>query len=359
MAAPVSAYKDRQFLAVIGDEDSITGLLLAGVGHVTNPPDSQKNYLVVDDKTEDDTIEEAFENYTKKRKDIAIVLINQHVSSLIPPKDPSGRPATPADPGLQDIKPSTDIPQIAERIRNRVDTYTDAFPAVLEIPSKEHPYDPEKDSVLRRHTKPTTLASPLSTAGPPPTPLPRLLYSIIHRATTSVLAFGWKGPPPPPSPSPTNPPPDPSPLTLLTLILLLSNTVLIALILTSPRLHQHPLARTMRLHLLHILYAVLCVLAPLNIWACLYWGTMYVLKAYLIGVMGVMHGLAAAILIAGVLMPPAMLGFWVWETSGGRVGVEGEGEGEVGVGEVGGQGQGQGQGQEAVDGEGEAVRPEE
>ena len=41
-------------------------------------------------------------------------------------------------------------PQVAERIRHRVDTYTAAFPAVLEIPSKEHPYDPEKDSVLRR-----------------------------------------------------------------------------------------------------------------------------------------------------------------------------------------------------------------
>ena len=40
--------------------------------------------------------------------------------------------------------------QIAERIRHRVDTYTEAFPAVLEIPSKEHPYDPEKDSVLKR-----------------------------------------------------------------------------------------------------------------------------------------------------------------------------------------------------------------
>ena len=40
--------------------------------------------------------------------------------------------------------------QVAERIRHRVDTYTAAFPAVLEIPSKEHPYDPEKDSVLRR-----------------------------------------------------------------------------------------------------------------------------------------------------------------------------------------------------------------
>ena len=40
--------------------------------------------------------------------------------------------------------------QIAERIRHRVETYTAAFPALLEIPSKDHPYDPEKDSVLKR-----------------------------------------------------------------------------------------------------------------------------------------------------------------------------------------------------------------
>ena len=40
--------------------------------------------------------------------------------------------------------------QIAEKIRHSVDSYTHAFPAVLEIPSKDHPYDPEKDSVLRR-----------------------------------------------------------------------------------------------------------------------------------------------------------------------------------------------------------------
>jgi len=51
------------------------------------------------------------------RKDIAILLINQH---------------------------------IADRIRPRVDTYTAAFPSLLEIPSKDHPYDPEKDSVLKR-----------------------------------------------------------------------------------------------------------------------------------------------------------------------------------------------------------------
>ena len=40
--------------------------------------------------------------------------------------------------------------QIADRIRHRIDTYTAAFPTILEIPSKDHPYDPEKDSVLRR-----------------------------------------------------------------------------------------------------------------------------------------------------------------------------------------------------------------
>ncbi|KAF2235645.1 vacuolar ATP synthase [Viridothelium virens] len=117
MAAPASEYKDRQFLAVIGDEDSVTGLLLAGVGHVTEPPDSQKNFLVVDGKTENSTIEAAFDNFTQNRKDIAILLINQH---------------------------------IAERIRYRVDAYSAAFPSLLEIPSKDHPYDPEKDSVLKR-----------------------------------------------------------------------------------------------------------------------------------------------------------------------------------------------------------------
>jgi len=96
---------------------SVTGLLLAGVGHVTDSPDSQRNFLVCDSKTERSTIESAFNRFTKERKDIGIVLINQH---------------------------------IAEKIRDTVDKFQDAFPAVLEIPAKDHPYDPEKDSVLRR-----------------------------------------------------------------------------------------------------------------------------------------------------------------------------------------------------------------
>ncbi|KAI9371494.1 ATPase, V1 complex, subunit F [Aspergillus egyptiacus] len=115
--AAAGAYKERQFLAVIGDEDSVTGLLLAGIGHVTEPPETQRNFLVVDAKTENSTIEKAFRNFTEERNDIAVLLINQH---------------------------------IAERIRHVVDSYSEAFPAVLEIPSKDHPYDPEKDSVLKR-----------------------------------------------------------------------------------------------------------------------------------------------------------------------------------------------------------------
>ncbi|KAL7421483.1 H(+)-transporting V1 sector ATPase subunit F [Cryptotrichosporon argae] len=108
--------KDRTLLAVIGDEDSVTGLLLAGIGNVDN---NKKNFLIVDAKTQTSVIEAAFQEFTE-RKDIAILLINQHV---------------------------------AERIRPTVDRYQAAFPALLEIPSKEHPYDPAKDSVLKRVQK--------------------------------------------------------------------------------------------------------------------------------------------------------------------------------------------------------------
>ncbi|KAN0125037.1 vacuolar ATP synthase subunit F [Russula decolorans] len=108
--------KDRSLLAVIGDEDTITGLLLAGIGQVTQ---DQKNFFIVEPKTEIQSIEATFSEYTQ-REDIAILLINQH---------------------------------IAERIRPTVDKYQQAFPALLEIPSKDHPYDPSKDSVLKRVQK--------------------------------------------------------------------------------------------------------------------------------------------------------------------------------------------------------------
>jgi V-type H+-transporting ATPase subunit F len=57
----------------------VTGLLLAGVGHVTPAPNASKNFLVVDAKTGKDKIEAAFDDFIN-RKDIGILLINQHVS---------------------------------------------------------------------------------------------------------------------------------------------------------------------------------------------------------------------------------------------------------------------------------------
>ncbi|KAK0198552.1 ATPase, V1 complex, subunit F [Armillaria mellea] len=115
--AATTAFKDRNLIAVIGDDDSITGLLLAGIGHINDK--QKKNFLIVDAKTQVSTIEAAFQDFTE-RKDIAILLINQH---------------------------------IAEKIRPTVDKYQQAFPALLEIPSKDHPYDPSKDSVLKRVQK--------------------------------------------------------------------------------------------------------------------------------------------------------------------------------------------------------------
>lgn len=61
-------------------------------------------------------IEDCFKRFIK-RDDIDIILINQNV---------------------------------AEIIRHVVDSHNSPIPAILEIPSKDHPYDSSKDSILRR-----------------------------------------------------------------------------------------------------------------------------------------------------------------------------------------------------------------
>lgn len=79
-------------------------------------------------ETQISTIEAAFADFTS-RKDIAILLINQHVSSIT-----RFRSRWPVTNLL--LTPE----QIAEKIRPTVDRYQQAFPALLEIPSKDHPY---------------------------------------------------------------------------------------------------------------------------------------------------------------------------------------------------------------------------
>ncbi|XP_064644291.1 V-type proton ATPase subunit F-like [Lineus longissimus] len=108
-----SSQKGR-LIAVIGDEDTCTGFLLGGIGEMNKS--RQPNFLVVDKNTSVAEIEETFKSFVA-RDDVAIILINQNV---------------------------------AEMIRYVLDAHNVATPAVLEIPSKDHPYDASKDSILRR-----------------------------------------------------------------------------------------------------------------------------------------------------------------------------------------------------------------
>ncbi|XP_061172288.1 uncharacterized protein LOC133181727 [Saccostrea echinata] len=116
-----SAVKGK-LIAVIGDEDTCTGFLLGGIGELNKK--REPNFLVVDKNTSRHDIEETFRAFLK-RDDIAIILINQ---------------------------------TIAEEIRYVIDSHDQPVPAVLEIPSKDSPYDSSKDSILRR-AKHSTLAS--------------------------------------------------------------------------------------------------------------------------------------------------------------------------------------------------------
>ncbi|XP_050297239.1 V-type proton ATPase subunit F [Anthonomus grandis grandis] len=108
-----SATKGK-LISVIGDEDTCVGFLLGGIGEINK--NRHSNFMVVDKNTPVTDIEECFKRFLK-RDDIDIILINQNV---------------------------------AEIIRHVVDSHNSPIPSILEIPSKDHPYDSSKDSILRR-----------------------------------------------------------------------------------------------------------------------------------------------------------------------------------------------------------------
>ncbi|KAK2616435.1 H(+)-transporting V1 sector ATPase subunit F [Conoideocrella luteorostrata] len=106
----------RELIAIIGDEDSVTGFLLRGIGHVTTGAEAERSWAVIKDEDDKAAIEAAFDRFTT-RKDIAIIFFVQ---------------------------------TLAEKIRHRVDQFNDIYPAIIEIPSKNHPYILENDSVMKR-----------------------------------------------------------------------------------------------------------------------------------------------------------------------------------------------------------------
>merc|ERR1711953_396560 len=103
-----------KLMTIIGDEDTVTGFLMGGIGELNK--ERHPNFFVVDKDTETKDIEGHLKTFLA-RSDVGIVMITQcH----------------------------------AERVRHLIDAHVEPIPTILEIPSKDNPYDAEKDSVLKR-----------------------------------------------------------------------------------------------------------------------------------------------------------------------------------------------------------------
>ena len=99
-------------IGIIGDEETVTGFLLAGIGE----RNENTNFLKVTSETDTNQIRDFFQELVSRGK-VGIILISQDV---------------------------------AERIRETLDAYDEIIPTVLEIPSKNTPYSIEKDSIMQK-----------------------------------------------------------------------------------------------------------------------------------------------------------------------------------------------------------------
>ena len=108
-------YDQATLVGIIGDEETVTGFLLTGIGE--RNVKGETNFFIVDSHTTQSDIEDAF-NRLINRPDIAVLLINQHIAE----KD----------------------------IRHLVNTHEAIIPTILEIPSKDHPYSAEKDFIMQK-----------------------------------------------------------------------------------------------------------------------------------------------------------------------------------------------------------------
>ena len=99
-------------IGIIGDEETVTGFLLAGIGQRS---ENNKNYFIV---TKEDSyqIGVMFDSLVS-RSDIGVILICQH---------------------------------IAKEIKEKIEEHDLIVPTILEIPSKNHPYNIEDDTIMQR-----------------------------------------------------------------------------------------------------------------------------------------------------------------------------------------------------------------
>ena len=114
MSKKTFSTKGTLLTSIIADETTVTGFLLTGMGERNRK--QQCNFAVINKDTTDGDIEKALRDLLA-RQDIGIILIGQ---------------------------------EVAERVRNVVTEHEEIIPTILEIPSKNNPYDPEKDPIVLR-----------------------------------------------------------------------------------------------------------------------------------------------------------------------------------------------------------------
>lgn len=109
--------KGTLLVAIMGDEATVTGFLLTGIGERNRK--GEANFLIVTKDTSLSQIEVFFKKMLE-REDIGIIMISQN---------------------------------IAEQIRNLIAEHDKVIPTIMEIPSKDFAYDPIKDNILVRAAK--------------------------------------------------------------------------------------------------------------------------------------------------------------------------------------------------------------
>ncbi|XP_073435319.1 V-type proton ATPase subunit F isoform X1 [Dendrobates tinctorius] len=176
-----------KLIAVIGDEDTCTGFLLGGIGELNK--NRKPNFLVVEKETSVTEIEETFRFPACPSCRLSLIascsvcttfslspawgpgigscagqaplpllsLVKTGIEEeRLPPGAGAGREHDGSTAAYKSFLQREDIgiilinQFIAEMIRHAIDAHNVSIPAVLEIPSKEHPYDANKDSILRR-----------------------------------------------------------------------------------------------------------------------------------------------------------------------------------------------------------------
>ncbi|NWY21784.1 VATF ATPase, partial [Aphelocoma coerulescens] len=133
-----------KLIAVMGDEDTVTGFLLGGIGELDKH--RRPNFLVVEKETSLAEIEETF----RCSRGTCPTSLGRPRCALCAPLTLPFFPVPRGFLAREDVGMILISQALAEQIRPAVAAHARALPAVLEIPSKDHPYDPARDSVLRR-----------------------------------------------------------------------------------------------------------------------------------------------------------------------------------------------------------------